>query len=120
MVQGESCYYVASTSSVSSRSNSRRFCHNLGADLAVIKSMDENQFLYDLLRNTRDARAGWIGLLRRADKKFYWIDNCTKEVSYEKWHSSKPNNFGGVKDSRRQHRMTAAAYHPVVMLSANA
>lgn len=77
-------------------SNSGRFCQNLGADLAVIKSMDENQFLYDLLKNTSNVRAVEIGLLRRADKKFYWIDNRTGEVSYEKWHSGEPNNFGGV------------------------
>ena len=58
----------------------------------------KTNFFYFLLRNTSDARAGWIGLLRRTDKKFYWIDNCTKEVKYEKWRSSEPNNFGGVED----------------------
>ena len=98
MVHGEFCYYVPSTSSFSSWSYSRRFCQNLGADLAVVKSMDENQFVYDLPRNTSDARAGWIGLLRRADKKFYWVDNRTAEVNYEKWHSGEPNNFRGVED----------------------
>ena len=97
MVHGE-CYYVASTYSFSSWSNSLRFCQNLGTDLAVIKSKAENQFVYDLLRNTRDARAGLIGLLRRADKKFYWVDNRTAEGNYEKWHSGEPNYFRGVED----------------------
>ena len=47
----------------------------------MIKSKFENQFVYELLRNTSDAGAGWIGLHRRADKKFYWLDNRTKEVN---------------------------------------
>ena len=47
----------------------------------MIKSKFENQFVYDLLRNTSDAGAGWIGLHRRADKKFYCLDNRTKEVN---------------------------------------
>ena len=64
----------------------------------MVKSMDENQFVYDLPRNTSDARAGWIGLLLRADKEFYWVDNRTAEVNYEKWHSGEPNNFRGVED----------------------
>ena len=53
LIHGKSCYYVANTSSASTWNKSRIFCQNLGADLAVIKSEEENQFVYDLLRNTK-------------------------------------------------------------------
>lgn len=68
-------------------------------DLAVINSKDESKFVYDLMRNTSDTVNGWIGLHRRADKKFYWLDGRTAERNYEKWHSGEPNNFGGVEYS---------------------
>ena len=85
MVHGESCYYVANASSASTWSKSRIFCQNLGADLAVIKSEDENQFVSDLLRNTSGDRHGWIGLYRKADSKFYWLDDRPEEGNYQNW-----------------------------------
>ena len=96
MVHGESCYYVDSTSSASTWNNSRRFCQELGADLAVIKSEDENQFVYDLLRNSSGARDGWIGLYRKADNKFYWLDDRPEEGNYQKWNDGEPS--GGNED----------------------
>ena len=51
----------------------------MGADLIVIKSEDEDQFVYDLLRNTRGTRHGSIGLYRKADIKFYWLDDLPAE-----------------------------------------
>ena len=41
----------------------------------MIKSEDENGFVYDLLSNHRGNRSGWIGLYRKADNKFYWLDD---------------------------------------------
>ena len=98
MVHAELCYYVANTSSASTWNNSRRLCQNLGADLAVIKSEDENRFVYDLLRNTVGARDGWIGLHRKADNKFYWLDDRPAEGNFQKWNDGEPNDSGGVED----------------------
>ena len=95
MVHGKFCYYVAS--SASTWTNSRIFCQNLGADLAVIKSEDENRFLYNLLRKTRWV-SGWIGLYRKADHKFYWLDDRPAEGNYQKWSSGNPDNSGGRED----------------------
>ncbi|KAK2560026.1 Ladderlectin [Acropora cervicornis] len=98
MVHGESCYYVANASSASTWTNSRRFCQNLGAELAMIKSNDEDQFVYYLLRNTSDAQSGWIGLYRKADKKFYWLDDRPGEGNYQNWDDGNPSNTGGSED----------------------
>ncbi|XP_067047236.1 C-type lectin domain family 4 member E-like isoform X1 [Acropora muricata] len=97
VVHAESCYYVANTSSAPTWNSSRRFCQNLTADLAVIKSEDENRFVYDLLRNTVGARYAWIGLHRKADNKFYWLDDRPANGGYQKWKAGEPNNHGGVE-----------------------
>ncbi|XP_015765154.1 PREDICTED: neurocan core protein-like isoform X1 [Acropora digitifera] len=99
LIHGKSCYYVANTSSASTWNKSRIFCQNLGADLAVIKSKEENQFVYDLLRNTSYNHHGWIGLHRKADK-FYWLDNRPEEGNFKNWgkgkRSKSPSNQGCV------------------------
>ncbi|XP_067047231.1 neurocan core protein-like [Acropora muricata] len=99
VVHGESCYYVVSTSPLSAWIDSRRFCQNLGADLAVIKSEDENQFVVDLLRNTSGNHIGWMGLYRnKADDKFYWLDDRPAEGNYQKWDDGEPNNSQGTEN----------------------
>ena len=89
-MHGTSCYYVANSSFASTWKKSRIFCQNLGADLAVIKSEEENQFVYDLLRNTSGDHYGWIGLHRRADKKFYWLDSRPVEGNFKNWGKGEP------------------------------
>ncbi|XP_029183713.1 uncharacterized protein LOC114951743 isoform X2 [Acropora millepora] len=98
LIHGKSCYYVADTSSASTWNKSRIFCQNLGADLAVIKSEEENKFVSDLLRNTSGKKNGWIGLHRKADKKLYWLDNRPVEKNFQKWKKGEPNNGGGKED----------------------
>ena len=66
----------------------------------MIKSEEENQFVYDLLTNTSDARDGWIGLCRKADNKSYWLDGRLEEGNYQKWNDSKPSN-GVTEDCGR-------------------
>ncbi|XP_044181107.1 uncharacterized protein LOC122962245 [Acropora millepora] len=88
LVHGKSCYYVANTSFASTWNKSRKFCQSLGADLAVIKSEDENQFVYDLLRNTSGDNHGWIGLQWKADK-FLWLDNRPEEGNFKNWGQKK-------------------------------
>ena len=90
MAHGKSCYYVANTSSASTWNKSRIFCQNLGADLAVIKSKEENQFVYDLLRNTSVKNNGWIGLHRKADdENFSWLDSRPEKGNFQNWGSRK-------------------------------
>ena len=64
----------------------------------MIKSEDENQFVSDLLRNTSDARDGWIVLYRKADKKFYWLDGHPADGNYEKWNDGEPSDSDGNED----------------------
>ena len=58
----------------------------------MVKSEDEDQFVSDLLRNTSDARDGWIVLYRKADNKFYWLDGRPADGNYEKWNDGEPSD----------------------------
>ena len=64
----------------------------------MIKSEDENQFVFDLLRNTSDARDGWIVLYRKADNTFYWLDGHPADGNYEKWNDGEPSDSDGNED----------------------
>ena len=65
----------------------------------MIKSEDENRFVYDLLRNNVGAHHGWIGLYRKkADNNFYWLDDRPANGSYQNWNKGEPTNSGGKED----------------------
>ena len=64
----------------------------------MIKSKDENQFVYNLLKNTSGVRDGWIGLYRKADNKFYWLDGRPAKGHFQKWNDGEPSDSGGNED----------------------
>ena len=68
-------------------------CQNLGGDLAIVRSAEENEFILDLLRKqqTVQTNGAWIALYRKADTKFYWIDDTPLEGQYSAWASGEPN-----------------------------
>ena len=55
----------------------------------MIKSEAENQFVYDLLRNTSGEKKGWIGMHRKADNKFYWLDSRPEKGNFKNWGKGK-------------------------------
>ena len=71
----------------------RRTCQDLAADLAIIRSATENNFIFDLIRKQQTVTnwGAWLGLYRKADTKFYWIDNTPLEGRYSAWASGEPN-----------------------------
>ncbi|XP_074607275.1 brevican core protein-like [Acropora palmata] len=93
VVYKESCYYI-NKEMHDSWNNSRKFCQSLGADLAVIKSFDENKFLLDKLLKKSNRATGWIGL-RRTNDTFYWLDDRVQGHDSPGWDPKEPNNLGG-------------------------
>ena len=85
MIHGKSCYHALNDSMAVTHDDARSICQNLGADLAVINSSDENDFIYDLVKNSRSLWRTWIGLRKKADGKFYWLDDLDTplEGNYE-------------------------------------
>ena len=96
---GSSCYYVKDTVT-RKQSDARQHCQNLGGDLAIIKSENQNDFIFNLIRsqNTFTIWGAWIGMERKSDGKFYWIDNTPVEGSYSIWAGGEPNNAGGSEN----------------------
>ena len=89
---GKSCFLVIDIPTLEWRA-ARRNCQKFGADLAKITSAAENQFIYDLLikQKKTTAHGAWLGLHRKADKKFYWADG-TPLTGNTAWNTGEPNN----------------------------
>ncbi|XP_015765150.1 PREDICTED: versican core protein-like isoform X1 [Acropora digitifera] len=100
VVHQNSCYFMDNIST-SSWIAARTLCQNLGADLVVIKSEEENQFVSNLLRKSGSDR-GWIGIERNTrDKNLYWVDGSPAYRSnntYTNWGDHQPNNRENQQD----------------------
>lgn len=101
VVYNESCHYTNKELHYS-WNNSRKFCQSLGADLVVIKSLDENKFLLDELLKDNGRDTGWIGL-RRTNDTFYWLDGRVQRKS-SGWGPGEPNNLGGDEKCGELHQ----------------
>ena len=74
--------------------DAREKCKDMGADLPVIHSKEENDFI---TKNVNDKlpvgrRWIWLGLLRNANSRFFWVDSTPIEGNYEAWGTGEPNN----------------------------
>ena len=88
------CYFMNGSSEVK-WDDARTMCQDKDADLAVITSETQNEFLYGLINSkTQDSWYGtWIGLERNAqdENKFYWVDGTPLSGQYSNWASGEPN-----------------------------
>ncbi|XP_068747104.1 perlucin-like protein [Montipora capricornis] len=93
---GHSCYYVEKTAT-SKWQDARKKCQDMGADLAIITSSNENRFIANLTKkyNINKGLGIWFGLQRLADSKFYWIDGTPLEGHFQAWGQGQPDNSGG-------------------------
>ncbi|XP_068691866.1 perlucin-like protein isoform X3 [Montipora foliosa] len=93
---GRSCYYVEKTAT-SKLQDARKKCQDIGADLAIITSSNENRFIANLTKkyNINKGLGVWFGLQRLADSKFYWIDGTPLEGHFQAWGQGQPDNSGG-------------------------
>ena len=77
--------------------DARKQCQNLGADLPIINSAKENNFILDLLEKEGKTWA-WLGLQRNSsDLEFYWVNGSELRGKYHAWNNGEPNNSGGVE-----------------------
>ncbi|KAL9964550.1 hypothetical protein ACROYT_G028205 [Oculina patagonica] len=93
VLRGKSCFLVIDIPTLK-WSDARRTCQNLGGDLAIIRSAAENTFIFDLMKKqkTLTAYGAWLGLHRKADNKFYWVDDRSLAGQYSAWASGEPNS----------------------------
>ncbi|KAM5233906.1 CD209 antigen-like protein 2 isoform 1-T1 [Hipposideros larvatus] len=69
-------------------------CQDVGAQLVVIKSAEEQSFLQ--LRVSKSNRFTWIGLSDlKHEGTWHWVDNSTLSTSFNKyWNEGEPNSQG--------------------------
>ncbi|KAM6954794.1 uncharacterized protein PEZ65_023402 [Lycodopsis pacificus] len=82
-----SCYLLSTRSG--SWEESRKDCRDKGADLVIIDSLQEQEFLSSVV-----TRRSWIGLSDRDDEGTWkWVDGTPLTEAY--WGLDEPNNGGG-------------------------
>ncbi|XP_076965681.1 CD209 antigen-like protein A isoform X4 [Callospermophilus lateralis] len=65
-------------------------CQEVGAQLVIIKSAEEQSFLEQL---SKKSQRTWIGLSDHNNEgSWYWVDNTPLQLSY--WKEGEPNNAG--------------------------
>uniref|UniRef100_A0AAY4EQ77 C-type lectin domain-containing protein n=1 Tax=Denticeps clupeoides TaxID=299321 RepID=A0AAY4EQ77_9TELE len=84
----QSHFYYISTE-MKPWAKSREDCKSRGAELVIINSKDEQEFL------SRLGREVWIGLTD-SDGSWKWVDSTKLTTGY--WDKGQPNSYGGNED----------------------
>ncbi|XP_042349931.1 C-type lectin domain family 4 member M-like isoform X2 [Plectropomus leopardus] len=86
------CYFISEEKK--SWSSSRQDCIAKGADLVIINSREEQEFVRGLLRTDEDA---WIGLTDSLKEGTWtWVDGTPVTTAF--WQQNQPNNYKGNQD----------------------
>ncbi|MDY0002657.1 MAG: FG-GAP-like repeat-containing protein [Polyangia bacterium] len=89
--RGERAYLLCSQTPLPYE-EAQAFCWSRGADLVVIGSAEEDEFLESMVAET-----AWIGLDDRlTEGTFEWVDGSS--LVYESWAEGEPNNSGDIED----------------------
>uniref|UniRef100_A0A3B3ZU32 C-type lectin domain-containing protein n=1 Tax=Periophthalmus magnuspinnatus TaxID=409849 RepID=A0A3B3ZU32_9GOBI len=84
-----SCYYTSETKK--NWKNSREYCKNKGADLAVITSQEEMVFINGLYSSDKEV---WIGLSDDGiEGHWTWVDGTP--ITEQFWGNGQPNSYDG-------------------------
>ena len=99
VLHGKSCFLIINIPTLK-WSDARRTCQNLGGDLAIIRTAEENNFIFGLVKKqiTSTEMGVWLGFTRKSDNKFYWIDDTPLMGNYSAWGGGEPNNLGNNED----------------------
>ncbi|KAM9450010.1 CD209 antigen-like protein C [Clarias gariepinus] len=75
---------------------SRQYCREKGADLVIINSREEQEFIIEQLG---DNNGTWIGLSdREREGKWKWVDGTLLTSITMYWHKEEPNDEGNNED----------------------
>ena len=90
VAHGSLCYYIITSPDVQEPSTARQQCQDLGADLPVIKSAEENDFILNLIK---DKGQTWLGM-HGNNNVFYWVDGTAVADTFSAWNVGEPSNPG--------------------------
>ena len=82
--------------------DARGYCKDLGADLAIVRSADDDDFIFNFIKEQpRVTQYGaWLGFMRLPDGNLYWLDGSPVggKYMYKAWSRGNPDNSGGHED----------------------
>ncbi|XP_069039097.1 C-type lectin domain family 4 member M-like [Lepisosteus oculatus] len=85
------CYFFSSE--IKNWNDSRTACRSQGADLVIIESRQEQEFLWNLTRSP-SKQSAWIGLTdQNKEGTWLWVDGTNLTVKY--WANQQPDNWQG-------------------------
>ena len=77
------------------QSDARGQCQSMGGDLAIVRSEDDNTFIFNLVKSqsTVTYLGAWLGFQRSdPQSNFYWNDGTPLEGRYQNWDDKEPTN----------------------------
>lgn len=77
----------------------KAYCENLGGYLATITSLEEQNFIVDIAKNTTKTQLWLGGTDEHNEGDWVWITG--EEFTYKNWHPGNPDNY-----ARREHYLT--------------
>ncbi|XP_076593925.1 CD209 antigen-like protein C [Chaetodon auriga] len=95
------CYYISAHGVTKTWENSRKDCQERGADLVIITTRDEMDFV------KRSYGVTWIGLFRGKEDTWKWVDG-TELKGRGFWQDGEPNNVDGEENCAEVSRSAAA------------
>ncbi|KAM7418544.1 hypothetical protein PAMA_015923 [Pampus argenteus] len=86
-----SCYYSSTTDPQKSWKLSRKYCQDRNADLAIIDSQEEMDFINTMFDSNIEV---WIGLTDNSvEGRWKWVDGTPLTTAF--WGSGQPNSYNG-------------------------
>ncbi|XP_036372536.1 C-type lectin domain family 4 member E-like [Megalops cyprinoides] len=83
------CYYISREQK--NWTESQQYCRDRGADLVIIETKEEQEFLEAFKRKF------WIGLTdAETERTWKWVDGATLSAGF--WKSGEPNNANSGED----------------------
>lgn len=88
--------YEVFNNGISSWDVAEEYCESLGGHLATLTSQEENDYVYQIVRNAGYTNA-YFGLTDK-DVEGTWVWVTGEAVSYTNWHSGEPNHENSNED----------------------
>ncbi|KAL2098023.1 hypothetical protein ACEWY4_007230 [Coilia grayii] len=103
-----SCYVISAVTTT--WNEGRQNCTEKDADLVIINSKAEQEYLNDMVKNFKEV---WIGLSDSDNEGMWkWVDGTPLTESLKFWKSGEPNDSNGNEDCAVLSRQTQSSPKP--------